>query len=382
MIEKVGIIGAGAMGRGIAQVAASAGCDVVLYDLDKGVLINAQESLQKILNRQVVKGRMTDQEVKGILGRIHTSNNLNSLVDSEIIIEAIVERMDIKKKVFNDLESLVSNTCIIASNTSSLSITELASSCSVPGRIIGIHFFNPAALMKLVEIIPCVHTSGETYDISKKCIDSWGKITVRAEDSPGFIVNKVARPFYSEALKIYEEKIADATTIDWAMTSLGGFKMGPFTLMDYIGHDVNYKVTSSVWEAFYYDDRYKPSFVQKRLVQAGLLGRKSGEGFYNYKEGVEEIKPNTNEAQGEYIKNRILYMLINEAADTVFKGICSSEDVEVAMKYGVNYPKGLLAWGEAIGYNEVVLSLDRLYDRYHEERYRVSPYLRDRVSIY
>jgi 3-hydroxybutyryl-CoA dehydrogenase len=325
---------------------------------------------------------MTDKEVKAIMGRIHTSNNLNALIDSEIIIEAIGERMYIKKKVVSDLESLVSKTCIIASNTSSLSITELASSCSVPERIIGIHFFNPAALMKLVEIIPCVHTSDETYDISKGCIDSWGKKTVRAEDSPGFIVNKVARPFYSEALKIYEEKIADAATIDWAMTSLGGFKMGPFTLMDYIGHDVNYKVTSSVWEAFYYDDRYKPSFVQKRLVQAGRLGRKSGKGFYNYGEDSEESKPNTNEAQGEYIKNRILYMLINEAADTVFKGICSAEDVEVAMKYGVNYPKGLLEWGEEVGYKEIVLSIDRLYDRYHEERYRVSPYLRDRVSFF
>jgi 3-hydroxybutyryl-CoA dehydrogenase len=382
MIEKVGIIGAGAMGQGIAQVAATAGCDVLLYDIDKQALESAIDKLTKILNRQVEKGRMTDDQVVAIIGRIHPVSALNTFSDRELVIEAIIEKMEIKTKVFHELETIINEKCILSSNTSSLSITELASACKHKHRVMGIHFFNPAALMKLVEVIPCVHTSQSTLELGKKTIEQWGKIVVEAADSPGFIVNKVARPFYSEALKIHEEGIADVATIDWALTELGGFKMGPFTLMDYIGHDVNYAVTQSVWKAFYYDDRYKPSFAQKRLVQAQFLGRKSGKGFYDYKNDIEPINPQKDEAQGQYILNRVLFMLINEAADTVFRGICNEQDVELAMKFGVNYPKGLLEWGEEIGFGEIVGSLDRLFDRYHEERYRVSPYLRDRVSLY
>jgi 3-hydroxybutyryl-CoA dehydrogenase len=379
--KNIGIIGAGAMGSGIAQVASAAGCDVIIYDIDSGSLSKALQKLQKILNRQVEKGRMTDEEVIGLMGRIHPTNDLNSFVECDLIIEAIVENMDVKKQVFNNLEKIVKEDCILASNTSSLSITELGSSCITKDRFIGIHFFNPPVLMKLVEIIPSVHTSDSVFEVCRHNIEAWGKIAVKAADSPGFIVNKVARPFYSEALKIYEEGIADAATIDWAMTKLGGFRMGPFSLMDYIGHDVNYKVTTSVWESFYYDDRYKPSFSQKQLVQAGHLGRKTGKGFYDYADGSPVEEPNTDQVQGEYILNRILSMLINEAADTVSRGICNEEDVELAMKYGVNYPKGLLEWGEEIGIGHVVSLLDRLYDRYHESRYRVSPYLRDRVSV-
>lgn len=382
MISKVGIVGAGAMGIGIAQVAATSGCDVVLYDIDKDSLTKSLSGLTKILNRQAEKGRMTNQDVVAILGRIHPVSDISAFEDRQLIIEAIVENMDVKSKVFDMIESVVSHECILASNTSSLSITELASARTSKNRFIGIHFFNPAALMKLVEIIPSVHTDKDTTATAIKTIENWGKIVVKAADSPGFIVNKVARPFYSEAIKIYEEGIADPATIDWAMTELGGFKMGPFTLTDYIGHDVNYAVTETVWKAFYYDDRYTPSFAQKRLVQAGWLGRKTGKGFYDYHENANNPEPNKDNPQGEYILNRILYMLINEAADTVFRGICTEEDVELAMKYGVNYPKGLLDWGNEIGIDEVVATLDRLYDRYHESRYRVSPYLRDRVSIY
>lgn len=372
----VGIIGAGAMGTGIAQVASTADCEVRIYDINEKTRASSRASLQKILNRQVEKGRMEDSEVRATMDRIYYVTELETLAGSDLVIEAIVENMDIKKKVFAELECHVSDDCILATNTSSLSVTELAASCRLPERCLGIHFFNPAPLMKLVEIIPAAQSDAAIVSKAQKTIDSWGKYTVLAKDTPGFIVNKVARPFYSEAIKIYEEGIASPATIDWAMTELGGFRMGPFTLTDYIGHDVNYKVTESVWKAFYYDGRYKPSFAQKKLVEAGYYGRKSGKGWYDYTEGAIKPEPLRNEEEGKEILHRILAMLINEAADTVYLGICSAEDVEVATTKGVNYPKGLLAWGEELGYDYVVGILDDLYNWYHEERYRVSPYLR------
>ncbi len=297
------------------------------------------------------------------------------------VIEAIIEDLGIKKKVFQEVESIVSEDCIIASNTSSLSIASLASSCEKAERFIGIHFFNPVPLMKLVEIIPAVQTSQKTTSEAKSIIDSWGKLTVIAKDTPGFIVNKVARPFYSEALRIAEEGIADFATIDWAMKEIGGFRMGPFELMDFIGNDVNYAVTESVFAAFYFDPRYKPAFTQKRLSEAGWLGRKSGRGYYDYSEnrtpsGAEE----PDSKLGQQIVNRIVALLIDEAADAVMYGIASVEDVETAMTKGVNYPKGLLAWADEIGIEEVVKQLDDLYRHYHDPRYRCSGLLRSMVE--
>lgn len=379
MIKKTAIIGAGAMGTGIAQVFATVGAEVHLIDINKEALERSRSSLLKILNRQVEKGRMTDVEVKGILGRIIHESDMNAIGESDLVIEAIIENMDVKTKVLGQVSDSVREDCIIATNTSSLSVTSLANAVKNPNRFLGIHFFNPAPLMKLVEIIPALQTEESYVAKARSFIDGCGKYTVLAKDTPGFIVNKVARPFYGEAMRIYEEGIADIPTIDWAMTELGGFRMGPFTLTDFIGHDVNYKVTESVWKAFYYDDRYKPAFCQKKLAEAGYNGRKSGRGFYDYGEGAKTVAPKTDKALGDKVLNRILAMLINEAADTVYMGICSEEDVETAMTKGVNYPKGLLAWGEEWGYDKVVDLLDELYNYYHESRYRVSPWLRARV---
>lgn len=373
----VGIVGAGAMGTGIAQVAASASCEVRIFDTNESAQIKSKNNLQKILNRQVVKGRMTDSEVKVLMSRIYYVEKIETLKGCNLIIEAIVEKLDIKQSVFQQLEQISGPETILASNTSSLSITEIAAGCEMPERVLGIHFFNPAPLMKLVEIIPAAQTDEDIIKTCVKTIDSWGKYTVIAKDTPGFIVNKVARPFYSEAIKIYEEGIADIATIDWVMTDLGGFRMGPFTLTDYIGHDVNYKVTESVWKAFYYDGRYKPSLSQKTLVQAGFLGRKTGKGWYDYGESAEKTTPIKDKTTGTKILHRVLAMLINEAADTIYMGICSEADVETAMTKGVNYPKGLIAWGRELGLEYIVKTLDDLYDRYHEERYRASPWLRD-----
>lgn len=372
----VGIIGAGAMGSGIAQVAATAGCQVRLFDTAPTALEKSRSKLEKIMNRLVEKGRVTAETASDIQARIQYSRSMLELQDSNLVVEAIIENMDIKKAVFSELEVSVNKACIIATNTSSLSVTALASALKAPERFIGIHFFNPAPLMKLVEIIPAIQTSPDLVQTIRDRIDSWGKTTVLAKDTPGFIVNKVARPFYSEALRIYEEGIADIATIDWAMKEIGGFRMGPFTLMDFIGHDVNYAVTESVFKAFYYDPRYKPAFSQKRLAEAGFLGRKTGRGFYEYGENVIPPEPNKDQVLGQQIVDRVVAMLINEAADTLHFNIASMEDIETAMTTGVNYPKGLFKWADEIGISTCVERLDALYEEYHEDRYRCSPLLR------
>ncbi|WP_369992651.1 3-hydroxyacyl-CoA dehydrogenase NAD-binding domain-containing protein [Winogradskyella sp.] len=373
---NIGIIGSGTMGSGIAQVAATAGCSVKLYDTNQAALDKAKASLEKILNRLIEKCRIDAEEKNRIQSNIRYVDSLKALADSNLTIEAIVENIDIKKKVFSELESYVAEDCIIASNTSSLSIASIASSLQKPERCIGIHFFNPAPLMKLVEVIPAVQTSKAVLDKSVKTIKSWKKTVAVAKDTPGFIVNRVARPFYGEALRIYEEGIADFETIDHSLKTLGGFRMGPFELMDFIGNDVNYTVTETVFTAFYFDPRYKPSFTQKRLSEAGYLGRKSGKGYYDYSEGAVKQEPKQDKELAQTIFDRVLVMLINEAADALFLNIASAEDIDNAMTKGVNYPKGLLAWADEKGIDWCVTKLDELYNEYHEDRYRCSPLLR------
>lgn len=373
---NVGIIGSGTMGSGIAQVAATANCKVKLYDTKQDALDKAKASLNKILDRLVEKGRIDSGEKDRIQSNITYVNNLSDLSDAHLTIEAIIENLEIKKKVFSELETYVSEECIIASNTSSLSIASIAASLNKPERCIGIHFFNPAPLMKLVEVIPAVQTSDDVLNQSTKIISDWGKVVAVAKDTPGFIVNRVARPFYGEALRIYEEGIADFATIDWSLKTLGGFRMGPFELMDFIGNDVNYTVTETVFSAFYYDPRYKPSFTQKRFSEAGYLGRKSGKGYYDYSEGAVNSEPLTDKAIGQQIMDRVLVMLINEAADALFLNVATAADIDNAMTKGVNYPKGLLAWADEKGMSWCVAQLDELYNTYREDRYRCSPLLR------
>jgi len=371
-----GVIGAGTMGTGIAQIASTFGHTVFIYDAYPGQLEKSKEGLEKILKRQVEKERMTRSEVSGILNRIHYVDHLTDFKKCDIVFEAIIEDLQAKKDQFARLEAIVPKNCTLATNTSSLSIASISSILKKPERFLGVHFFNPAPLMKLVEIIPGISTAESTVKAAKNIIDSWEKVTAVAKDTPGFIVNRVARPFYGEALRIYEEGIADAPTIDWAMKEIGGFKMGPFELMDLIGHDVNYKVTESVFEAFYYDPRFKPSFAQKRLVEAGRLGKKSSSGFYDYKNLENNSEPNTDKELGQKILNRILAMLINEAADAVYMNIATVQDVDLAMKYGVNYPKGLLEWCDDIGAREVLNTIQDLKKTYSEDRYRPNPMLK------
>jgi 3-hydroxybutyryl-CoA dehydrogenase len=375
-IMIIGVLGAGTMGAGIAQVAAQNGHKVVLVDLNEQVVQKAKDGHIKVLARLVEKGSITEERSSEILSNITYTTVISDMKECGLVIEAIIENLEVKHKVFAELESVVGPECILASNTSSLSIASIGSALKKSDRVIGIHFFNPAPLMPLVEIIPAVQTSENTLKVSKDLISSWKKIGVVCKDTPGFIVNRVARPFYGEALRIYEEGVADFATIDWAMTEIGGFKMGPFTLMDYIGNDVNYAVTESVFASFYYDPRFKPSFTQKRHKEAGFYGRKTGRGYYDYSEGAEMPKPKTDLELGEYIFNRILVMLINEAVDAVFMNVASPQDIDLAMTNGVNYPKGLLKWADEIGPEEVLLKLEDLFLEFGEDRYRPNPLLR------
>ena len=371
---KIAIIGSGTMGSGIAQVAATAGCEVKIYDTSNSALEKSKSSLEATLAKLVEKEKIDAKEKNRIENNISFAHSLSELSHSDLVIEAIIESLEIKRKLFSDLETYVSPETILASNTSSLSIASIAASCQKPERVIGIHFFNPAPLMQLVEVIPAIQTSQEVLKQTVQTITDWKKVVAVAKDTPGFIVNRVARPFYSEALRIYEEGKADFATIDWAMKTIGGFRMGPFELMDFIGNDVNYTVTETVFTAFYFDSRYKPSFTQKRLVEAGFLGRKSDRGFYNY--NVELPIPSEVNQLGQYIVDRILVMLINEAAEAYFLNIASAKDIDNAMIKGVNYPKGLLAWADEKGIQWCVEKMDELYNEYHEDRYRCSPILR------
>lgn len=377
----VGVLGAGAMGRGIAQVAATAGHPVVVLDSQAPSIDRARQDTQKALARDVEKGRLTADDAKYIERRLRFAiggggDDLSAFRDCGLVIEAIVEDLDAKQRAFKDVEAVVGESCVLATNTSSLSVAAIASACQHAGRVIGLHFFNPATVLPLVEVVGAITSDPDVVAAARALVDRWGKVTVLAKDTPGFIVNRVARPFYGESLRLYEEGIADVATIDWALTECGGFKMGPFELMDLIGNDVNYAVTRGVFEAMYFDARYRPSVTQRRMVEAGLLGRKTGVGYYDYRNGAEKPQPTSDRKLGARVLDRVLAMLINEAADAVLLRVASVQDIDLAMTKGVNYPKGLLAWADEIGITTVHDRLAALQDEYGEDRYRPSPLLK------
>jgi 3-hydroxybutyryl-CoA dehydrogenase len=372
---NVGIIGAGTMGIGIAQIAATNGCKVWVYDANAKQVETATVGLEKTLTRLVDKQKISAEKMTEILANISIATELKDFKDCELIIEAIVENKDIKTKVFTELENYVSESCIISSNTSSISITSLGAELKKPERFIGIHFFNPAPLMPLVEVIPSLLTEKTLPEKIYNLMKEWGKTPVIAKDIPGFIVNRIARPYYGEGLRIVEENIATPEQVDDAMKTLGNFKMGPFELMDLIGVDVNFAVTTTVYKDYFYDPKYKPSLLQQRMSEAKLHGRKTGKGFYDYSEGAENPVAQKDDALYQQIFLRIISMLINEAVEAKRLGVANDEDIELAMQKGVNYPKGLLSWGKEIGYAKISETLQNLYKEYQEERYRQSPLL-------
>ncbi len=380
----VGVVGAGAMGTGIAQVAAAAGHTVVLGDAVQGATQKSQASIAKTMDREVEKGRMSRNAADELMARIDyqwspIGDDASAYRKCGLIIEAIVEDLDIKQSLFRRFEGVVSRDCVLATNTSSLSVASIASACDEPERVIGIHFFNPPPLMPLVEVIPWLGVDPMLPPAAYAMMQRWGKVPVLASDTPGFIVNRVARPFYGESLRLLDEGVANIATIDWAMKQFGGFRMGPFELMDFIGNVVNYAVTRSVFESMFFDPRYKPSLTQRRLVESRFLGKKSGRGYYDYREGASKPAANTDEVLGRQIFQRVLAMLINEAVDAVHMQVASPKDVDLAMTKGVNYPKGLLAWANELGLETVLGQLEALQSEYGEDRYRPSPLLRRMV---
>jgi len=373
---RVAVAGAGSMGAGIAQVAILAGHTTCLYDTRKEAVIKAVNEIRDSVFRMRDKGKISGEVADAALQRLIPANELEALKGAGLFIEAVIEDPEIKKDLFKRVEVLMSPDTILATNTSSLSVTAIAAACEHTGRVIGLHFFNPAPLMPLVEVIPAVQTDAALPATCAGLMRKWGKVPVVTKDTPGFIVNRLARPFYGESLRIYEEGLADMPTIDHALKSIGGFRMGPFELMDLIGNDVNYTVTETVWRQFYFDPRYRPSLVQKKMLESGRLGRKTGHGYYDYNDGALRQTPSDDPALHNMIFMRVVSMLINEAAEALYLGIAGREDLDVAMTKGVNYPKGLLAWSDELGSGNVLSILDGLHDAYRDDRYRASVLLR------
>ncbi|CDF84039.1 3-hydroxyadipyl-CoA dehydrogenase [Pseudomonas knackmussii B13] len=485
----VAVIGAGAMGAGIAQVAAQAGHPVKLYDNRPGAAAQAVEGIDRQLGKLVEKGKLAAEQRSAIVARLQPVEAIETLADARLVIEAIVENLEVKHGLLRQLEEICAADCILASNTSSLSITTLAASLKHPERVIGMHFFNPAPIMALVEVVSGLATDPALAKALHATSKNWGKQPVYTRSTPGFIVNRVARPFYAESLRLLQEGAADCASLDALLRDAGGFRMGAFELTDLIGHDVNYAVTCSVFDAYYGDFRFQPSLIQKELVDAGRFGRKTGRGFYDYSEGAErpqaaELTSATDvascvvegdlgvaqplvqrlkdagvpviqragsgllrvgdavlalsdgrlasqRAKEDGLRNLVLFdlaldytkasrlaiswsadttaeardqavallqraglkvtaladlpglavlrtvaMLANEAADAVLQGVGSAADIDLAMRAGVNYPRGPLAWAEAIGIGYVLNTLDNLQRSYGEERYRPSLLLR------
>ena len=411
MTTRIAVLGAGTMGAGIAQLAAQSGADVLLYDIKDEYIQRGLASIEAPLQKRVERGKLAAEEKAAILGRISTSVTRDDTADSDLIIEAAPEDLALKREIFGALSAIASPATILATNTSSLSVTSIASAARNPARVVGMHFFNPAPVMPLVEVVAGRHTSPDVVQMVAQMARNMDKVPVIAADMPGFIVNRVARPFYGEALKIVGEGVGTILSVDAAMRT-AGFPMGPFELMDLIGIDINFAVTKSVFEAFFGEPRFRPHPIQQRMVESGTIGKKSGKGFYSYDGGVRgeptvsqpapmlhrresAILPQALVAdflskggitlnqevdgQGELVA-RIVAMIMNEAAFAVGEGVASVRDIDRAMKLGTGYPKGPLGWADEVGLDTLLDVLRGLQSSLGEDRYRPAPLLQQLVA--
>ena len=465
-IHTVAVIGSGIMGAGIAEVAASHGHPVLVYDINADAISRAIDGIRTRLESRVARGKLSAEACELTLQRLVPVTDIQALARADLVIEAASEQMAVKKALFAQLAEICPAKTLLTSNTSSISITAIAADLSHPERVAGLHFFNPAPVMKLVEVVNGLATSEEVVEQLSALAVKWGKQPVRCQSTPGFIVNRVARPYYAEAWRALEEQVAAPETIDAALREGAGFPMGPLELTDMIGQDVNFAVTCSVFNAFWQERRFLPSLVQQELVLAGRFGKKSGQGVYNWRsdrpaaswletvsdadsaisvqrrsDGVTEIDGLLLiETQGETAQTlanrygqpvvvcdrqegdvaviavaasnpasanrkavwhlqqqgkrvlqvadypglliwRTVAMIVNEALDALQKGVASEQDIDTAMRLGVNYPRGPLAWGEQLGWQRLLRLLENLQRHYGEERYRPSSLLRQRALL-
>jgi 3-hydroxybutyryl-CoA dehydrogenase len=365
----IAVVGAGTMGVGIAQSAALAGLSTVMLDVQEVALARGRETMEGDLERRVERGRLSEDERREALDLVSTTTSLEACADAPLVVEAVIEDLEVKRRVFADLEAVVGRETVLATNTSSLSVAGIAAATERPERVVGMHFFNPVPAMRLVEIVGGPSTDASAARRAEEVAERLGKTPIRVSDTPGFIVNRVARPFYLEALRLVEEGV-EPGRIDAAIRG-AGFRMGPLELADLIGHDVNLAVSESLFERYYYQPRFRPSHLQRSMVEAGLLGRKSGRGFYDYgaekQEEVGEVP--------EHVALRVICCIVNEAYLALSEGVASAEDIDKAMKLGANYPRGPFEWAEEIGVQSILRMLDSLRDAYGEA-YIAAPSLR------
>jgi len=389
-VSRVGVLGAGTMGRGIAQLAALGGYETVLYDVAPELAEAGAEGLRAALDKGAERGRWSVDEAKEAAARVETATELEGLSGCGLLIEAAPEKLELKREIFNNLAAAVGPKPVFASNTSSLRVSEIAAGVPNPERVVGMHFFNPPALMKLVEVVAAERSSEAALAATTEVAERMGRTPIRAKDSPGFVANRLARPFSLESLRMLGDGVADAATIDRAVRLGGGFRMGPFELLDLIGLDVNLEIARSFFSQGGEPERWRPSPIQEKLVAAGRFGRKSGHGYYEYGEGHERERdpdlgiapPTLDPAElakvgpaAEEILTRLFAQIANEAAFAREEEIASEADMETAMKLGFNWPLGPIAITELIGPARAVETLDRLCAE-HGEAYAAAPLLR------